>query len=70
MDTRDRGAIAEAFDRDGYVIVRGLFDASRLAEVESEIVRYVEEVAPTPPAERVIFEPGPGSRNAEPAAPG
>lgn len=57
---KDPRGIAEAFGRDGYVIVRELFDASRLAEVEAEIVRYVEEVAPALPPERVIFEPGPG----------
>ena len=57
MDTTQ---ISKDFARDGYVVVPGLLDQRLLTEVEGEIVRYVEEVAPTVPSDRVIFEPGPG----------
>lgn len=57
---RDMDRLAEDFSRDGFVVVPQLLDAELLDEVEREIVRYVDEVAPTLPPERVIFEPGPG----------
>lgn len=57
---QDLERIGRSFVQDGFVIVPRLLNDSMLAEVEKEIVRYVDEVAPTVPSERVIFEPGPG----------
>lgn len=56
----DHRQISPNFQRDGFVVVPGLLDDALLAEVEREIVRYVNEVAPGVPSDRVIFEPGAG----------
>lgn len=56
----DGAQAARRFADDGFVIVRRLLNPELLREVEAEIVRYVAEVAPTIPPERVIFEPGRG----------
>jgi phytanoyl-CoA hydroxylase len=44
------------FDRDGYVIWRGFFDANQMRELMAELDRYIKEVLPTLPPNRAFFE--------------
>jgi phytanoyl-CoA hydroxylase len=56
MDTR---SIAEAFERDGYVIVRSLLPREEVATIERELERFIREVAPSLPASDIYFEDSP-----------
>jgi hypothetical protein len=49
------------FDRDGYVIWRGFFDANQMRELMAELDRYIKEVLPTLPPNRAFFEDPGGS---------
>lgn len=48
--------LAAVFARDGYVALRPLFDAEKMAEINAELDRYIAEVMPTMPVEEVYFE--------------
>lgn len=56
MTDPDLDSLADDFDRDGYVALRPLFDAAKLAEISAELDRYIAEVMPTMPVEEVYFE--------------
>ena len=56
MTDPDLGSLADDFDRDGYVALRPLFDAAKMAEISAELDRYIAEVMPTMPVEEVYFE--------------
>lgn len=56
MTTLDFDTLAAGFARDGYVALRPLFDADRMAEINTELDRYIAEVMPTMPVEEVYFE--------------
>ncbi|EAR52733.1 putative dioxygenase [Oceanicola granulosus HTCC2516] len=54
--TPDLDTLASDFRRDGYLAVRPLFDAARIAEINQELERYIAEVMPMMPPEEVYFE--------------
>ncbi len=54
METLDQ--LRERFDADGYVIVRQLFNATELSELQQQIARYIREVVPTLPKEAAFFD--------------
>ena len=56
MTDPDLNSLANDFDRDGYVALRPLFDAEKMAEISAELDRYIAEVMPTMPVEEVYFE--------------
>lgn len=56
MTDPDLDSLADDFDRDGYVALRPLFDAEKMAEINAELDRYIAEVMPTMPVEEVYFE--------------
>lgn len=49
-------AIKETFDRDGYVKFEGFLSPQEVGEVQQEVRRYVEQVAPHVPSEFVMYE--------------
>lgn len=49
-------ALAAEFERDGYMTLRPLFDAEKMAEINAELDRYIADVMPTMPPEEVYFE--------------
>jgi len=49
---------ATRFDRDGFVIVRCLFDAASLSEIETQLTRFVVHTAPDLPPDEAYFEDG------------
>lgn len=46
----------EAFDTDGYAVIRSFLDPDETAEVQSNIERYIDEVVPDLPREKVFYE--------------
>jgi len=48
--------LANDFDQDGYVAIRPLFSTGEMATLNKEIARFVKDVVPTMPAERVYYE--------------
>lgn len=46
----------KSFLRDGYVAIRPLFDNDRMIELKTEMARYIRNVVPTMPDERVYYE--------------
>ena len=46
----------EAYDRDGFVIVRQLLSSDEFAELRSELDRYIREVVPTLPDADAFFD--------------
>lgn len=51
-----RTQLKSDFDRDGYVAFRPLFDAARMAEINRELDRYLEEVVPRMKDTEVYYE--------------
>jgi len=49
--------LAETYERDGVVSVRGLVDAARMNEIREALDRYVRQVAPTLPEAELTYEP-------------
>jgi len=49
-------AAVEAFDRDGFAVIRGFFDQSETGELVENFERFVREVAPKLGANRVYYE--------------
>ena len=45
----------EAFERDGMVVVPGFLDPAALAELQSELERYIREVVPTLPEANAFY---------------
>jgi phytanoyl-CoA hydroxylase len=52
----DQAELKEAYDRDGFVRIRGLLSADELTEVRKNLERYKAEVAPTLAANRVLYD--------------
>ena len=44
------------FNRDGYIVVRTLFDGDKLLELKTEVARYIQDVVPIMPGERIYYE--------------
>ena len=44
------------YERDGYVIIRGLFTPEEFAELSGNLDRYVKEVVPTLPKDQAFFD--------------
>ena len=42
------------YERDGYVIIRGLFTPEEFAELSGNLDRYVKEVVPTLPKDHLL----------------
>lgn len=48
--------LLEAFTADGYVRIDPLFDDAEMADINAEVARYIRDVVPAMPAERVYYE--------------
>jgi Phytanoyl-CoA dioxygenase (PhyH) len=44
------------FNRDGFLIVEDFFDEAEMAVFDAAITRYIREIAPTLPPDRVFYE--------------
>jgi hypothetical protein len=49
-------ALCTRFERDGYVAISPLFDGDEMAEIKTEVARYIRDVVPTMPDARVYYE--------------
>lgn len=52
----DKDAILDAYQRDGFVIIRQFLDPARVDSVRSRIRRYIDEIVPHVPPMDVFFE--------------
>lgn len=52
----DIAALKCRFDTNGYVVLRRFLNRSDLAALESNLVRFIAEIVPTMPPERVCYE--------------
>ena len=50
--------LADRFQEDGFVVVKGFLDAEELKQTEREIDRYITEVLPSVPRIHVVYESG------------
>lgn len=50
--------LREAYKRDGFVIIENLFGEEYIAEIDHAIERYVKQVVPNLPPDRVFYESG------------
>lgn len=55
-DSPETTSMKDDFDRDGFVAVDPLFNASEMAEINSEVARFLVEGVPQMPPERVYLE--------------
>lgn len=44
------------FERDGYIAIKPLFDADKIAEINHELARFIDTVVPTMPSSHVYYE--------------
>jgi len=44
------------FERDGYIAIKPLFDADKIAEINRELARFIDTVIPTMPSSQVYYE--------------
>ncbi len=51
-------SIAERFNQDGFVLVRGFLSAVEAAELDRQIERYIQQVVPNIEAGQVFYESG------------
>ncbi len=56
MKTNDGLNLRDGYDADGYVCVEPLFDATKMAEINSELGRFIMDVVPTMPETNVYYE--------------
>ncbi len=49
-------AVRETFMTDGYIVLRGFFNADEVAETRENLTRFIADVLPTLPREQVFFE--------------
>ena len=49
-------ALKQDFDRDGYIAVRPLFNATKMAEINRELDRYLRDVVPKMKDTEVYYE--------------
>jgi phytanoyl-CoA hydroxylase len=58
MDTveLDTMNLKQAFDRDGYIVVRGFLSPAETAAVNSQFDRYISQIVPTIPPTEAFFE--------------
>jgi phytanoyl-CoA hydroxylase len=54
MESNDQ--LRAKYDADGFVIIRNLYSAGEIAEVQSQINRYIREVVPTLPKTAAFFD--------------
>lgn len=52
----DAAALKAEFDRDGYIAIRPLFDAARMAEINRELDRYLRDAVPRMKDTEVYYE--------------
>lgn len=52
----DLEALRKDYERDGFVIIRGLFSSEEFKELSDNLDRYVKEVAPTLSKEHAFFD--------------
>lgn len=52
----DLAALREGYEKDGFVIVRGLYPAEVLRGLQAQLDRYVREVVPTLPKDQAFFD--------------
>lgn len=52
--------LREAYERDGFAIIEHLFDEEYMAEIDRAMERYVKQVVPYLPPDRVFYESGGG----------
>lgn len=52
----DLDALRDAYDRDGFVVIRGLLAPTAFAELRDNLERYVREVVPTLPKDQAFFD--------------
>lgn len=56
IDIPDLNQLKSDFDRDGYIAVRPLFDADKMAEINSQLERYIAECVPKMANAEVYYE--------------
>ncbi len=56
MSTKTPDALRGDFNRDGYIAIRQLFDSDEIAELKTEVARYIRDVVPTMPDAQVYYE--------------
>ncbi len=55
-ETPDPARIRQDFQRDGYIAVRPLFDAAKMAEINRELDRFIADCVPRMPETQVFYE--------------
>lgn len=58
MPSMNTSQLADRFQEDGFVVVKGFLDAEELKQTEREIDRYITEVLPSVPRIHVVYESG------------
>lgn len=56
LKTREGQDLRTSYDHDGYVCVSPLFDATKMAEINGELARFIETVVPQMPSTQVYYE--------------
>lgn len=51
-----KSTLKQDFDRDGYIAIRPLFDATQMAEINRELDRYLKDVVPKMSPTEVYYE--------------
>jgi phytanoyl-CoA hydroxylase len=46
----------DAFDRDGFVLIRGFFSPAEVRELNQRFERYMRDIVPTMPANNAFYE--------------
>lgn len=52
----DLDGLRESYDRDGFVIIRGLYSEEELGGLRAELDRYVRDVVPQLPKDQAFFD--------------
>ena len=56
--TQNIAELADRFQTDGFVLVRGLLEAAEVSDLDLQIERYIREVVPTILPQHVFYESG------------
>ena len=54
--TLDLAELHRQFEADGFVKIEPLFDERRIEEIDREVARYMDEIAPGVPATDIVYE--------------